>query len=674
MPGPSPVSPGSSAADPIAGPSDAERSFLLQAGVVAIVALYFAREVLIPITLAILLSFLLAPIVTLLERVRFGRVPAVLLAVVAALGIITSFGGVIGSQVAQLAGNIPQYAGTIEKKVAAIRAYTVGRVDRLVATVDHAPAPPQAGESPSGPLVAAPTTPSGTAPQPAAPALGETRSSPLALAERYLSPALSPLATIGIVFVVAIFILLQREDLRDRFIRLFGATDLHRTTAALDDAARRLRRYFLTQLAVNTTFGVVISTGLYFIGVPNPLLWGMLSGLLRFVPYIGSFISAALPIALAAAVDPGWSMAIWTAALYVVVELVVSQAVEPLLYGHSTGLSPLAVIVAAIFWSWLWGPIGLLLSMPLTLCLVVLGRYAERLEFLDVLLGDRPALTPIESFYQRILAGDADEAQEHAEQLLKECSLSAYYDEVALKGLQLAANDAERGVLRRDQLERMKNTINGLVAELDAHDDREPAGSEAAQHGDAPQDERAPSPPMPVPGHPRAAELAPAWRGETPVLCVAGRGPLDEAASAMLAQLLRKHGLGARTVPYEAVSREGIGSLATAGVAMVCISYLDISGTPSHLRYLIRRLRRTLPQVPILVGLWPAEDEVLKDDQARAAIGADCYATALRDAVRFCMEAAHKASRSRGREQIEGTRLGLKPPGAALSFRRAFLC
>ena len=196
----------------------------------------------------------------------------------------------------------------------------------------------------------------------------------------------------------------------------------------------------------------MIGVGLYFIGVPNPVLWGMLSALLRFVPYIGSFIAAGLPIALAAAVEPGWSMAIWTAALYVVVELLVGQAVEPMLYGHSTGLSPLAVVVAAIFWSWLWGPIGLILSMPLTLCLVVLGRYVERLEFLDVLLGDRPALTPVESFYQRILAGDADEAQDHAELLLKDRSLSWYYDEVALRGLQLAADDAQRGVLHRNSL------------------------------------------------------------------------------------------------------------------------------------------------------------------------------------------------------------------------------
>ena len=313
----------------------------------------------------------------------------------------------------------------------------------------------------------------------AAPSPPFSSSSPLALAERYLSPVLSPIATLGIIFVVSIFALLQKEDLRDRLIRLMGSGDLHKTTAALDDAGRRLSRYFLTQLAVNAAFGAVIGVGLYFIGVPNPVLWALLSALLRFVPYIGSAISAALPIALAAAVSPGWSMAIWTAALYAVAELLAGQAIEPILYGHSTGISPFAVVVAAIFWSWLWGPVGLILSTPLTLCLVVLGRYIERLQFVDVLLGDRPPLTPVESFYQRVLAGDADEAQDHAELLLKERSLSSYYDEVALKGLQLAANDAQRGVLRPEQLERVKDTIGLLVAELAAHEDREPGGDEA---------------------------------------------------------------------------------------------------------------------------------------------------------------------------------------------------
>jgi hypothetical protein len=380
----------------------------------------------------------------------------------------------------------------------------------------------------------------------------------------------------------------------------------------------------------------------------------MLSALLRFVPYIGSFIAAGLPIALAAAVDPGWSMALWTAALYIVIELLVSQAVEPMMYGRGTGLSPLAVVVAAIFWSWLWGPIGLILSMPLTLCLVVLGRHVERLTFLEVLLGDRPALTPVESFYQRILAGDADEAQDHAELLLKDRSLSWYYDEVALRGLQLAAEDAQRGVLHREQLERVKNTIKELVSELAANDDEEPAPENSDDEVALKQDERDLSEvPPPAGSAPEHEKLAPPWRHPALVLCLAGKGPLDEAASAMLAQLLDKHGLGARTVPHDASSREAIASLDVSEVTMVCISYLDISGAPSHLRYLIRRLKRKLPNTPILVGLWPSDDEVLTEERVRAIIGADYYATSLREAVNFCVQTAHKLDEVSGAKALE---------------------
>ena len=194
--------------------------------------------------------------------------------------------------------------------------------------------------------------------------------------------------------------------------------------------------------------------------------------LLRFVPYIGAPLAAILPLALAAAVSPGWSMVLWTAGLYAVTEAIMGQAVEPLLYGHSTGLSPFSVVVSATFWTWLWGPIGLILSTPLTLCLVVLGRHVERLEFLDVILGDRPALTPVESFYQRMLAGDPDEARDQAEVLLRDRPLSSYYDEVALKGLQLAANDAARGVLTEAQLEKIKASMQELIDDLDEYDDQ----------------------------------------------------------------------------------------------------------------------------------------------------------------------------------------------------------
>jgi hypothetical protein len=448
------------------------------------------------------------------------------------------------------------------------------------------------------------------------------------------------------VLVVAVFVLLQKEDLRDRLIRLFGSSDLHRTTAALDEAAARLSRYFLTQLSINAAFAMVVGAGLYLIGVPNPLLWAIFAGIFRFVPYIGAVLSAALPIALAAAVDPGWSMVWWTIGLFLVVELTVSQVVEPILYGHSTGLSPFAVIVSAIFWTWIWGPIGLVLSTPMTLCLVVLGRHVERLEFFDVLLGDRPALTPVESFYQRILAGDVDEVQDHAELLLKQRSLSSYYDEVALRGLQLAAKDSERGVLRPHQLSSVRNSIEVLVKELASYDDEEPKDAVAKTEpaGIPRQEKEQIAAKRALPRKLADDEnVSKPWRTERPVLCLGGKGPLDEAASSMLSQLLEKHGIGARTAAFAAASREAIGSLDVADIAMVCVSYLDITGNPPHLRYLIKRLRQKLPNVPILVGIW-SSNETLSEEQKRL-IDADFYTTSLREAIDVCIKEATRKER-----------------------------
>ncbi|MDT7952097.1 MAG: AI-2E family transporter, partial [Acetobacteraceae bacterium] len=522
-----------------------------------------------------------------------------------------------------------------------VRQYTVGRLTRLADQVGSRREPPAAGVP--GPTQApAPENPVGTS-RSAAPVAG----SPLELAWRYLSPILSPLATLGIVFIVAVFALLQREDLRDRLIRVLGSDDLHRTTLAIDDGARRLSHYFVAQLSINTVFGVVVGIGLLVIGVPNPVLWAILSGLLRFVPYVGSLLSAVLPMALAAAVEPGWWMVLWTLGLYVVVEGVTGQVIEPMVYGHSTGLSPFSVVVAAIFWSWVWGPVGLIMSTPLTLCLVVMGRHIKRLEFLDVLLGDRPALTPVESFYQRILAGDADEAEDHAERLLKDRSLSTYYDEVALKGLQLAANDAQRGVLGHAQMDRIKSTVKIVVAGLAGHDDKQPVPTESDEPAvEVPADESE----LPVKADPPTIEpsieaLPPAWRGPGAVLCIAGRGPLDEAASSMLVQLLEKHGMGARLVGYGDVARDTIEGLDVHGVAMACISYLDISGSPAHLRYLVRRLRQRLPRgTPIMVGLWPVQDPILKDKSVQGSTGADYFTSSLAEAVAACTEAARQAS------------------------------
>src|ERR1700720_2099591 len=281
---------------------------------------------------------------------------------------------------------------------------------------------------------------------------------------------LQPLAAGGIVIGLLIFFLLQREDLRTGPIRLPGPRDLRRTTHALDDAAHRLSRYLLVQTAINATVGLLVGTGLWFIGVPNPALWGILTMLLRFVPYIGPVVAAAFPAALAVAVDPGWAMMFWAIGLFLVVELITGYVIEPWLYGHSMGLSGVAVLVAAAFWTLLWGPVGLLLSTPLTMCLVVLGRHVERLQFLEVLLGDQPALAQEEAFYQRMLADDPDEAAHQAEEFLKAEPLSAYYDEVAIGGLTLAQFDVNRGALGHEHRVRIKEAVDGLIDNLADHD------------------------------------------------------------------------------------------------------------------------------------------------------------------------------------------------------------
>ena len=570
----------------------------LAVAVVVIAALYLAREVLVPITLAILLSFVLGPLVGRLRRWGVWRVPAVLVSVLLAMAVIAALTLVIGGQLAALGSRASLYAYTIQQKVEAVQARTTDQITALQDRLGRGVTPPKPAATPQP----------GDQPKPVPVEVHEPDPAPMTVLRNWATPILGPLSSLGIILVVAVFILMQKEDLRDRTIRLFGSGDLHRTTAAMDDAATRLSRYFLTQLAVNAGFGVVTGLGLFFIGVPSPALFGILGALLRFIPYVGAIGAALLPITLAAAVDPGWSMAVEAAVLFLVVETLTGQALEPMLYGHNTGLSPVSVVVAAIFWAWLWGPVGLILSMPLTLCLVVLGRHFPPLEFIDVLLGDQPALTPGEGFYQRMLAGDADEVVDQAEAYLKDRPISAYYDEVAMTGLHMAANDALRGVLTPSQMENIQQTVGAVMLDLASHPD---AGTHAA------------------PGAPPLA-----------VLCVGGRGPLDEIVCGILSQLLAKRGVPARTVSRGGVARGVIDTLDTEGVGVICISWLEGSGTLSGLRHLVRRLHTRAPGIPVVLGLW----QVALDEDARArldaAIGADVFAATLGDALDGCVTRA----------------------------------
>jgi predicted PurR-regulated permease PerM len=577
----------------------------LAIGVVVIAGLYFGREVLIPVTLAILLSFVLSPVVAFLRRLRIPRAPAVLVSVLLALGVLGGIGTVVGTQAASLADDAPGYARTIEAKIANARAYALDRVafftrdDRKAAAArPNAPAP----------VTDAIVT---QAREPIPVRVTGDEPSTLKVAGDILAPVLAPFETFVIVLVVAIFILLQKDDLRDRMIRLVGSSDLHRTTLAMDDAASRLSKYFLSQLAVNTAFGLIVGIGLWLIGLPVPAVWGILAGVLRFVPYIGALLAALLPLVVAAGIDPGWTMPILVIVLFAVVEPLIGYVVEPLLYGHSTGLSPLSVILAAVFWTWLWGPVGLVLSMPLTLCLVVLGRHVPALEFVEVLLGDRPALTPVETFYQRMLAQDPEEALDQASVLLNDRTLIDYYDGVALGGLRLAAADARRGVVDRAAATRIVDSMLSVVHDLDDHALSEPGAA------------------------------SPEWRQPGAVACIAGRGVLDDAVTAMLEQLLRARGFGVRRITHAEVGRERIGELDFTGTRLICLSYLELGGTPGHLRYLVGRLRRAGGTARVMVGLWPEGEAALTDRQIQQTLGADLYVGSLAAAVEASVALTH---------------------------------
>ena len=622
--------------------------------VIIISMLYFGRDIFVPVALAILLSFVLAPLVGILQRIHVPRGLSVVSVVVVAFMLIFAIGSLLAAQLTQLAGDLPRYQSTISEKIQAFRDTKAGRgtleraSDMLKDLSKELDKPKDAPSARSPGMIAGSNTSAPPVPvevrQPDPGALESLRT--------LISPLIHPLATTGIIIIFVVFILIQREDLRNRFIRLAGSSDLQRTTAALDDAASRLSKLFLTQLILNGAFGVVIGTGLWLIGIPSAILWGILAAALRFVPYVGAVIAAAFPVALAVAIDPGWSMLLWTLALFLVVEPLVGHVVEPMVYGRSTGLSPVAVVASATFWTALWGPIGLVLATPLTICLVVLGRHVERLEFLDVMFGDRPALSPPEIFYQRMLAGDPTEAAEKAEEFLKERSLASYYDEVALKGLQLAQADADRNALDQERLTKIRDAVSEFAANLADQDDRPPTRSRSTTDAEASSAvegvaENAANEHLP---YLRKEALPPDWQGEHPVLCVAGRTLIDEAAAIMLAQISTEHGLAARVEGAASLSTTNVFRLDTTGVAIVCLVYLDARAA-AHMRYSVRRLRRKLPKATIILGCWVKDMEPAALELLREGAKADLVATSIGEAVRLCIEAT--GAREQGQETEE---------------------
>ncbi|WP_407179536.1 AI-2E family transporter [Bradyrhizobium sp. STM 3562] len=566
-------------------------------GAIIVGALYVASEVLIPITLAALLTFILAPLVNLLRRVGIPRVPAIVATVLLALGIIVGLGAVIGTQVADLFAQLPQYQNTLESKITKLRDTTLAPLSGAIMRFEsHREQQPQSSPESS--------TTSSNSRKPLPVIVQQPPPSPVQVGAKVLGPILHPVATVVIMIVVTIFALLYREDIRDRAIRVFGSHDLSRTTSAMDDAGEGLSRYFIAQLAINAAFGVVASVGTYFIGLPHPILWGVMGGVLRFVPYIGAWLAAALPTLVAAAIEPGWSMALLTIGLYAITEFFAGQVLEPLLYGHSTGLSPIAVVIAAIFWTWLWGPIGLIISTPLTLCAVVLGRHIEQLSFIDILLGSRPALRPSESLYQRLLADNAGEAEEQLEELAGEHSLMNYYNNVAVEALQFASSDFRAGKLSHSDAERFRLNFEELI--------------EFAQELGEKEDTK------------RGAGSAPsALASGAHILCLYGRGPFDGLAATILSQLIEREGIGATTSIVDASSREKLSSLEMKDVALICVVYLDTRAVPANARFLVRRLRQRSPDAKIVFGL--VQKSALGFQEKLSKMGADDYASSLED-------------------------------------------
>lgn len=554
-----------------------------------VAALYFAREILVPIALAVLLTFILAPVAGFLQRWRFPKALAVLSAVVLAFLIILSLGTMVMTQVSQLASDLPRYEFTLRDKVHNFREFlgsagVLKGASDVLKDLNQELNRAEKGSSANKPAPAEAAPPVKPIPveihQPE-PAASETL---IAI----IRPLVSPLTTAGIVVIFVIFFLFQREDLRNRFIRLTGTDDLERTTTALDDAGYRLTRLFATQLALNACFGTVIGIGLFLIGVPSAPLWGLLAMILRFVPYVGPALAAVLPLILAAAVGSDWSMFFWTAALFAVVEPVTGQLLEPLVCGQSAGLSPVAIVTAAAFWTWLWGPLGLVLSTPMTLCLVVVARHVERLKFLDVLLGDQPALTPQQANYQRMLAADAVEIVDHAVKCLKDKSVIQYYDEVLLGALRLGERDAKQGRLDDERLNNILQTVTEVVEEL--HEEqlkssRAAAKDAAKQPGD-----------NVVPLHDRSSGRS--------VLCVPGLGRLDSAAALIVADALSQAGIAA------SASRQPLAVASDASAPkFICICFLE-EISEARIRFTKRKIARVSAGAKVFVA-------VLSDDASR---------------------------------------------------------
>lgn len=577
---------------------------MLAAGLV-IAALYFGREIFVPLALAALLGFLLDPLVSRLRRWRWPRWLAVSVVVSMTIGVVGVTSLFAGSQLVALGREVPTYQSTIQSKLRGLRESLAQRgvldnAARLFDMFESELSATQRALDPSKNPDAAP------APQRAPKAASQRVQNeaplrvqleapparPLQVLGDVIAPVLAPLLTAGLVFVFLVFILLGRNELRDRLLRLNGG-DVQRMSDALDEAAERVSRYLGAQLLVNVGYALPMAIGLWLIGVPGALLWGVLAGALRFLPYLGPSIAALFPLTMAFAVDPGWSMLLWTLALVATLELISNNLIEPWAYGSSTGLSPLAVLVSATFWTVVWGPVGLVLATPITVCLVVLGRHVRPLRIFDLLLGNEPAFDVPTTLYQRLMAGEVEDAIELARDEVREGSVAAFYANAALPALLLteATPDAERR-------ERVADGLRVLLDDLDE------------------------SPAEAAPDAPR-------------LLCIGGRSALDSIAAEMLARTLSAAGHAATVKTDADLSPRSIDTLELDGIDVVFVSYLA-EAWRTRARYVCRHLRRRSASVRIVVVHWQAGATPTQGETA-ASIGADALASTAEQALqRWC--------------------------------------
>ncbi len=578
--------------------------------------LYFASAILIPLALAALLTFLLAPLVSRIER-WLGRVVAVLVIVTMIFATTGAVGWVLTRQVIDLATKLPDYKVNIVAKLHAFRMPEGGAFSAFSKTIEElknelpggsavepAPTVTQSAGKP-GTAVISPPAPPATIP---VQMVESSQSNPMDLIQSMIAPVLGPLGTSALVLLLVIFMLLQREDLRNRLIRLIGQGRISATTSAMDDAGRRVSRYLLMQLVVNVTYGIPVAIGLYFIGVPNAILWGCLATVLRFIPYIGPWIGASMPILLSLAVSSSWWIPLFTIGLFVVLELISNNVIEPWLYGSSTGVSSIALIVAAVFWTWLWGPVGLVLATPLTVCLVVMGRHVPRLSFLSVVLSDEDALTPAEDCYYRLLTPGEHDEIEFVDAYLKANALTALYDAVFIPVITAAEMDARQDSLDSDQLLIVEQSLRDIIQDLSTR----PAVVSKIDNDQASADV-APMPPCRV-------------------ACLPARAERDELAGSMLAHLLQQQGSEAWSAPGKLVVGELLGLLEKADTDVVCISVVEPS-TVIHARYLCLKVRAQFPNIKIVIGLWGTTEGTTEAAKRLRDSGADEVVVSLADAV-----------------------------------------